>query len=90
MDNNIIMDLYYGRINPAEAEIEQGDDYRKHSERFLKGMENFSQKLPPELREEFLQLCEDEVRSEEILHKDGFYKGFKTGLALAVQALKEE
>ena len=89
MDNNIIMDLYYGRINPVEAEIEQGEDYRRHSEQFMEGMERFAQKLDPSLAEEFRQLCEEQMKAEEILHRDGFCKGFKTGLALAVEALKE-
>ncbi|MBQ7840256.1 MAG: hypothetical protein IJ390_07195 [Lachnospiraceae bacterium] len=90
MDKNIIIDLYYGRLNPMEMEIGEKEEFERHSRNFITGMEAFAQKLPPQLKEEFIKICEDEMKSEEILHRDGFCKGFELGLKMAVEALCRE
>lgn len=88
MEKSIITELYYGNIKPVEMDIAEKENYEKHSNNFLYRMESFVKKLPPELKEEFMSLCEEEIKSEEILHRDGFYKGFQMGMRLTVEALK--
>ena len=87
MDKNIIMDLYYGKINPMDMRLEERAAYEEHSRRFLAGMDEFAKRLTPELREEFLRLCEEQMQSEELLHREGFKKGFEIGLGMAFEAL---
>ena len=52
----------------------------------MKALERFGQKLPPELKEEWQKIMEEEMKADELLHRDGFCKGFSLGLRLAAEA----
>lgn len=86
MKRETIIDLYYGKLNPMEQEMLEAEEYKAHSDGFVKGAESFAKKLPAELQEEFRKLCEMEMEADEILHRDGFCKGFRLGLRLAAEA----
>lgn len=88
MDKETIMNLYYGKINPQDMGMIEAAEYEKHCRQFLQGAQQFSEKLPLELREEFRNLCGQEMSADEILHRDGFCKGFQVGLKLVVEALQ--
>lgn len=88
MDKETIMDLYYGKVNPQDMGMIEAAEYENHCRQFLQGAQQFSEKLSPELREEFQNLCGQEMGADEILHRDGFCKGFQVGLKLALEALQ--
>lgn len=91
MEKETIQDLYYGRISPVDLNMVEQEEYQKHSLNFLRAAERFSNKLPLELKEEFKRLYEEEMMADEILHRDGFCKGFELGLRLTAEAfLKKE
>lgn len=90
MEKDTIIGLYYGKLNPQDFSMTEKEAYLKHSEYLEKASKQFSQKLPPELREEFFRLCEEELKADEILHRDGFCKGFQLGLRLTAEALLEK
>lgn len=85
-NKNAILELYYGNINPLDMSMVRKEEYELISEKYLKAMSEFTEKLSPQLRAEFEKLSElgNEVDSE--LHIDGFCKGFQLGLRLGTAA----
>lgn len=89
MKKETIIDLYYGKITPMDMEMVEKEDYLVQTERLMKALEEFGQKLPPELKEEWQALMEEEMKADELLHRDGFCKGFSLGLRMAAEAFGE-
>ncbi|MDO4332932.1 MAG: hypothetical protein Q4C58_09630 [Eubacteriales bacterium] len=90
MEKDVILELYYGNISPIDLNMMEKETYLKHSEYLEKASEEFAKKLPSDLKAEFRKLCEAEMKADEILHRDGFCKGFQLGLKLTAEALLEE
>lgn len=90
MKRETINDLYYGKINPMDMELIEKEEYLAHTECLMNTAEAFAQKLPEDLKEEWRKLVEEEMKADEILHRDGFCKGFRLGLRMAVEALAEQ
>lgn len=86
LDKETILKLYYGELNPLDMEMTE-EEYKICGGQFLKNAQKFSEKLSPELRKEFQNLCDMEMKADELLHRDGFCKGFQTGLRLTAEAL---
>lgn len=89
MEKKTIIDLYYGKITPMDMEMADKEEYLTHAESLMKASEEFVKKLPQELKEEWQTLMDEEMKADEILHRDGFCKGFMLGLRMAVEALME-
>lgn len=87
MKKETIMDLYYGKIKPIE--LAEEEEYTECSESLLKMFEEFGQKLPEELKEEWRALMDEEMKAAELLHREGFCKGFSLGLRLTVETFSE-
>lgn len=86
MEKETILDFYYGKLNPQNMGMIEEEAYREHSGRFWAYAEQFCEKLPAKLQEEFRSMCEEEMKADEILHRDGFCKGFQMGIKLASEA----
>lgn len=89
MKKETIMDLYYGKITPMDMDMMEKEEYLAHTEYLMKASEEFAGKLPQELKEEWKKLVEEEMKADEILHRDGFCKGFQLGLRMAAEAFIE-
>lgn len=89
MKKETIIDLYYGNLNPMDQEMLEKEEYLEHSDCFMKGIDRLAEKLPDDLKEELRKLCDEEMKADEILHRDGFCKGFRLGLRLAAEAYSE-
>lgn len=89
MKKETILDLYYGKLNPMDMKLGDEEEYRACSFASLQGAEEFSSKLTPELKREFEQLWAKEQEADELLHRDAFCKGFRTGLRLAAEAFMD-
>lgn len=89
MKKQTIIDLYYGKITPMDMEMIEKEEYLTHTENQMKATEEFARKLPPDLKEEWETLMEEEMKADEILHRDGFCKGFTLGLRMAAEAFLE-
>lgn len=87
MNKQTIQELYYGKLSPIDLDIIEKKEYREHSRSFFRAAEEFAEKLPAELKEEFKRICEEEMKADEILHRDGFCKGFELGVKLTAEAL---
>ncbi len=87
MEKETILELYYGKLNPQDMGMIEKDDYQTHSSRFWAQADHFCEKLSPKLQEEFRNMCEEEMKADEILHRDGFCKGFQMGIKLAAESL---
>lgn len=87
MEKETIIDLYYGKISPMDMEMVEKEEYQASAERLMKATEAFAQKLSAELKDEWEKLMEEEMKADEILHRDGFCKGFQIGLRIAAEAL---
>lgn len=90
MKHSTILELYYGNLKPDDMDMIEKEEYQKHGNSLIGKADRFREKLPEELREEFDGLCEEEMKSDEILHRDGFIKGFQIGMRLAAEALLQE
>lgn len=89
MKKQTIIDLYYGKITPMDMEMIEKEEYLTHTENQMKTLEEFARKLPRDLKEEWETLMEEEMKADEILHRDGFCKGFMLGLRMAAEAFLE-
>lgn len=87
MEKETIKDLYYGKIRPAEMEPVEREEYLAHSESLMKMFEEFGEKLPEKLKEEWRTLMDEEMKAAELLHRDGFCKGFSLGLRMTFESL---
>lgn len=86
MEKETILDLYYGRLNPMDMEIEEKEEYERHCRKVAEKTEQFRKLLSPEQQEAFQKLCDAELQADEILHRDAFVKGFRVGMKLTVEA----
>lgn len=89
MKKETIIDLYYGKVNPMDMEMIEKEDYLTHTETSMRRMEELSEKLPEEFKEELQAFMDEEMKADEILHRDGFCKGFMLGLRMAAEALMD-
>ena len=90
MKHSTFLELYYGNLKPDDMVMIEKEEYQKHGNSLIGKAGQFRERLPEELKEEFDLLCEEEMKSDEILHRDGFVKGFQIGLRLAAEALLQE
>ncbi len=90
MKQNTILELYYGKLKPDDMDMIEKEAYQKQGSALAERADRLRRQLPDELKEEFDRLCEEEMKSDEMLHRDGFVKGFRIGLRLAAEAFMKE
>lgn len=68
-----------------DMDMIEKEEYFAHTEYLMKASEKFEGKLTQDLREEWKKLMDEEMKADEILHRDGFCRGFQLGLRLAAE-----
>lgn len=87
---DIIHQLYYGEINPAERFTRERPEHLakrracfEHHDAFLARLNT----IDPALRQEMDQLLDEQLSSDMLSLSDSFYEGFRLGMLIAMDIL---
>ena len=87
---NTIQDLYYGRISPYEMSISTAPEYQKLKALAAKNEDLFKETLSDEQKELLVKLIESVTDISSISERDMFIAGFRLGMKLMIDVMKDE
>ena len=87
---NTIQDLYYGRISPYEMSISTAPEYQKLKALADQHEDLLRETLSDEQKELFEKLTECITDISSISERDMFIAGFKLGVNLMIDVIKDE
>ncbi len=87
---NTIQDLYYGRISPYEMSISTAPEYQKLKALANKNEDLLRETLSDEQKELLDKLTECITDISSILERDMFIAGFRLGVKLMIDVMKDE
>ena len=87
---NTIQDLYYGRISPYEMSISTAPEYQKLKALADKNEDLLRETLSDEQKELLDKLIESITDISSISERDMFIAGFKLGMKLMIDLMKDE
>ena len=87
---NTIQDLYYGRISPYEMSISTTPEYQKLKALADKNEDLLRETLSDEQKELLDKLTECITDISSISERDMFINGFKLGMKLMIDVMKDE
>ena len=87
---NIIEDLYYGRISPYEMSISTAPEYQKLKALADKNEDLLKEKLSDEQKKLLEKLTECITDISSISERDMFIAGFRLGMKLMIDVMKDE
>ena len=87
---NTIQDLYYGRISPYEMSISATPEYQKLKALADKNENLLRESLSDEQKELFDKLTECITDISSISERDMFMTGFRLGMKLMIDVMKDE
>lgn len=85
--NDVLKDLYYGRIAPSEAPASY--EYRAALKKVIKLEEKLLEDLSPDLKKTFLEFCDVSSQLSSVDAFDNFKAGFKLGAKITLESLFE-
>ena len=86
----IIEDLYYGRISPYEMNISATPEYQKLKALADRNEDLLRESLSDEQREMLDKLIESVTDISSISERDMFIAGFRLGVKLMIDIMKDE
>ena len=86
----IIEDLYYGRISPYEMSISAAPEYQKLKAIADRNEDLLRQTLSDEQKELLEKLIETVTDISSISERDMFINGFRLGMKLMMDVMKDE
>ena len=86
----IIEDLYYGRISPYEMNISAAPEYQKLKALADRKEDLLRKSLSDEQREMLEKLIETVTDISSISERDMFIAGFRLGMKLMIDVMKDE
>ena len=87
---NTIQDLYYGRISPYEMSISSAPEYQKLKALTNKNEDLLKETLSDEQKELLDKLTECITDISSISERDMFINGFRLGMKLMIEVMKDE
>ena len=87
---NTIQDLYYGRISPYEMSISTALEYQKLKTLADRNEDLLKETLSNEQKELLVKLIESVTDISSILERDMFIAGFRLGMKLMIDVMKDE
>ena len=87
---NTIQDLYYGRISPYEMSISTAPEYQKLKDLADKNENLLRETLSGEQKELLDKLTECITDISSISERDMFIAGFRLGMKLMIDVMKDE
>ena len=87
---NTIQDLYYGRISPYEMSISTAPEYHKLKALADKNEDLLRETLSDEQKELLDKLIESVTDISSISERDMFIAGFRLGMKLMIDVMKDE
>ena len=87
---NTIQDLYYGRISPYEMSISTAPEYQKLKALADKNEDLLRETLSDEQKELLEKLIESVTDISSISERDMFIAGFRLGMKLMIDVMKDE
>ena len=87
MTEDLIKDLYRGRINPSGKRLPDSPEYRTISSLYRKQEEKMEKMMPETCYKEFLILEDLNNAKEGIVLEGYFVYGFKLGMSMLAQVL---
>ena len=87
---NTIQDLYYGRISPYEMSISTTSEYQKLKALAAKNENLLRETLSDEQKELLDKLTESITDISSISERDMFIAGFRLGVKLMIDVMKDE
>ena len=87
---NTIQDLYYGRISPYEMSISTAPEYQKLKALADKNEDLLKESLSQEQKELLGKLIESVTDISSISERDMFIAGFRLGMKLMIDVMKNE
>ena len=87
---NTIQDLYYGRISPYEMSISTAPEYQKLKTLADKNEDLLRETLSDEQKELLVKLIETVTDISSISERDMFIAGFRLGMKLMIDVMKDE
>ena len=87
---NTIQDLYYGRISPYEMSISATPEYQKLKALADRNEEMLRESLSDEQKELLEKLTECITDISSISERDMFIAGFRLGVKLMIDVIKDE
>ena len=87
---NTIQDLYYGRISPYEMSISTAPEYQKLKALADKNEDLLRETLSDEQKERLDKLTECITDISSISERDMFIAGFRLGVKLMIDVMKDD
>ena len=87
---NTIQDLYYGRISPYEISISTAPEYKNLKALADNNEELLRESLSDEQKELLDKLIESFTDISSISERDMFIAGFRLGMKLMIDVMKDE
>ena len=87
---NTIQDLYYGRISPYEMSISTAPEHQKLKALADKNEDLLRETLSDEQKERLDKLTECITDISSISERDMFINGFRLGMKLMIDVIKDE
>ena len=87
---NTIQDLYYGRISPYEMSISTAPEYQKLKALADRNVDLLRESLSDEQKELLEKLTECITDISSISERDMFIAGFRLGMKLMIDVMKDE
>ena len=87
---NTIQDLYYGRISPYEMSISTALEYQKLKALAAKNEDLLMETLSDEQKELLNKLIESITDISSISERDMFIAGFRLGVKLMIDVMKDD
>ena len=87
---NTIQDLYYGRISLYEMSISTAPEYQKLKALAAKNEDMLKETLSDEQKELLVKLIESVTDISSISERDMFIAGFRLGMKLMIDVMKDE
>ena len=87
---NTIQDLYYGRISPYEMSISTAPEYQKLKALADKNEDLLRKTLSDEQKELLDKIIESFTDISSVSERDMFIAGFRLGMKLMIDVMKDE
>ena len=87
---NTIQDLYYGRVSPYEMSISTALEYQKLKTLADRNEDLLKETLSDEQKELLVKLIESVTDISSISERDMFIAGFRLGMKLMIDVMKDE
>lgn len=90
MPKNILLEFYYGNINPNEMQFKRDSDYGKTAKKLCAAEDKLKEHLDDECKKLLEELIKEQVNLSSMTAEEKFIYGFKTGARFALAIMDDE